>query len=258
MTPAARISRRLSDQRGFTLVELMAAMAVGAVIIGVAYGLLDSVVRTFGTAEHRVDVSQRGRQAMDTITQRLRSQVCGGDETAGFTPPLLLAEANKVVFWSNQSETLGRATSATTPNSETDRRLRGLEYTTPGNVNELIYAATATLPTATSTPRSITKNVATNNGPGLFRYYAYNPQAADQVVVPAPPLFIELTPPLSAANLKRVVRITVGFTAYPENSNASDKLAANFNGDFLSRSASSPYEYSEPPTDPAVVETRCR
>ena len=35
-----------------------------------------------------------------------------------------------------------------------------------------------------------------------------------------------------------VIFVTVAFTAYPERSNASDKMAADFTGDFLSRTAS--------------------
>jgi prepilin-type N-terminal cleavage/methylation domain-containing protein len=248
----------MAQQRGFTLIEMMAGLAIGSVILLVAYGLLDSVVKTFGSSQHRVDVSQRGRQAMDTLTHRLRSQVCGGDEAAGFTPSLLVGEANRVVFWSNQSETLARATGSIAPDTEVDRRLRGLQLDPAGHINELIYAPTATTAGASSTPKRIVTNVAANNGGGLFRYWAYNPAAANQAANPAPPLFLELPAPLSAANLRRVVRITIGFTAYPENSNANDKLAANFNGDFLSRSASSPYEFDEPPTDAAVVEPRCR
>ena len=93
----------------------------------------------------------------------------------------------------------------------------------------------------------------------MFRYCAYNPAAAEPERQPgAAALPRAVAAAWRPPTCSRVVRITIGFTAYPENSNSNDKLAANFNGDFLSRSAASPYEFSEPPTDPAVVEPRCR
>jgi prepilin-type N-terminal cleavage/methylation domain-containing protein len=242
----ARIRGRLRQERGFTLVELLVAAAVGVVIITVAFGLLDSVVRAFGSSGERVDVSQRGRTAMDRITAKLRSQVCGGDPVAGYTPAIVSGTANQVVFWSDIGN--GQA-----------KRLRGVQYSN-NQINELNYPGTGTDPSQTPTPNVVVTSVTPNNPPGsgLFHYYAYNPQAADQTITPAPALFTELPTPLASADLARVVRITVGFTAYPKGSGPTDKLAANFSGDFLSRTASSPYEFSAPPTDPSVVQPRCK
>jgi prepilin-type N-terminal cleavage/methylation domain-containing protein len=251
MTTLARIRRRTAQQRGFTLIELMVAMTVGMVIIGVAFGLLDAVVRTFGSSGERVDVSQRGRQAMDTVTQKLRSQVCGGTNP-DFTPSFVYADKDKVVFWSDTGD---KAADGITPKG---KRLRGLELA-GATLNELEFPGTGQDPAATPTKRELATDLAANNNGGLFRFYAYNPQAANQAATPAPPLYLELTgAPLVAADLQRIVRVTVNFTAFPRNSSATDKLAADFTGDFLSRTAASPYEFTDVPTDPTVVEPRCK
>ena len=63
---------------------------------------------------------------------------------------------------------------------------------------------------------------------------------------------------MTPADLRRIVRITVGYTAYPERSTPADKSAADFTGDFLSRTAPSPYEFGEVPSDPSVLEPRCK
>jgi len=258
MTPLARIRRRMGQERGFTLIELLVAMTVGVVIVGVAFGLLDAVVRTFGTSGNRVDVSQRGRQTMDQVTQKLRSQVCGGDPAAGYTPSFTAATKDRVVFWSDIGD---KQADGVTPKG---KRLRGLEFAN-GTLYELEFPGTGQDPTATPTKRELATDVAQNNtnsagGKGLFRFYAYNVQAANQAANPAPPLYIELTgaPDLTTADLQRVVRITVNFTAAPRGGSATDKVAADFTGDFLSRTASSPYEFDEVPTDPTVVEPRCK
>ncbi len=229
---------------------------MGVVLVGAAFGLLDAVIRTFGTSGNRVDVSQRGRQAVDSMTKLLRSQVCGGTTLSTFSPSFTAATKDRVVFWSDIGDT--------NPNgSPKGKRLRGLEYSA-GSIYELQFPGTGQDPNATPTKRELVTDVEQNNGTGaargLLRYYAYNPVAANQSITPAPPLYIELTgaPSLVAADLKRIVRVTVSFTAFPRGSSATDKIAADFNGDFLSRTAASPYEFTDVPTDPAVLEPRCK
>ena len=262
MTPLARIRRRMGQQRGFTLIELLVSMTVGIVIVGVAFGLLDAVVRTFGSSGERVDVSQRGRQAIDGITQKLRSQVCGGGPTAAnpaaqYTPIFTAADKNKIVFWSDTGD---KNADGTTPKG---KRVRGLEFSN-NTIYELEFPGTGQDPAATPAKRELVTDVAENNGTGsakgLFRFYAYNPEAANQSAVPAPPLYLELTgsPILPAADLKRIVRVTVAFTAFPRKGQPSDSVAADFNSDFLSRTAASPYEFTEVPTDAGVLEPRCK
>jgi type II secretory pathway component PulJ len=255
MARLARIRRRAGDERGFTLIELLVAASVGIVIVGVAFGMLDAVVRTFGTAERRVDVSQRGRLAVDVLTARLRSQVCAGGPTAAnadalWIPSIRLATPNKVVFY---------ATSAAPPASGAAPapQLRGLEYKTNGRMLEYGYAAGTTDPNATpATTREIATNVAANNGAGLFKYYAYNPAAWDVSPDPPPPLYTELPSTPTAAQLQGITRTTIGYTAYPEGSSATDKLAADFTGDFVSRTAPSPYEFRSLP-QASALEPRC-
>jgi prepilin-type N-terminal cleavage/methylation domain-containing protein len=246
LTRLDRIRRRLREERGFTLIELMVSASVGVVLVGAAFGMLDAVVRTFGISGDRVDGSQRGRMAMDSITKKLRSQVCGGTTLSTFVPSFTSATKDRVTFWSDIGDGSGK-------------RVRGLELAS-GTISELDAPNAATTPTK----RELVANVAANNGSGasagLFRFYAYNPAAANQATTPAPPLYIELTgaPNLTAADLKRIVRVTVAFTAVPRGGTQADKLASDFTGDFLSRTAASPYELSDVPTDPAVLEPRCK
>jgi hypothetical protein len=221
----------------------MVAATVGLAIVGVAFGLLDSVVRTYGSTGDRVSVAQRGRLAMDEMTQRLRSQVCGGNPTAGYTPAIVAATANRIVFWADRG-------SGAAPT------LRGLEYVN-GRINEYTYPGSDPN-AAPATTRLLVSSVAPNNGGGLFKYSAYNPAAANQTLIPPPPLWIDLPAPLAAADYQRVVRITVGFTAYPENGSPADKVASDFTGDFVSRTATSPFEFDVPPTDTIQVEPRCK
>lgn len=237
----ARLRRRLaSEERGFTLIELMVAASIGVVIVGVAFGLLDAVVRNYGKSDTRIDVAQRGRLAVDTITQRLRSQVCAG--TPALNPSIVAATPNRVVFYSDTGDAGGR-------------RLRALEYTS-NEIRWITYPADSATATPTSTD-ILVSNVAPNNGTGLFKYYAYNAAAATSS---SAQLFTELgsSATLAAADYPKVTRITVAFTAYPKNGAATDKDAADYSGDFVTRNAASPYEFSSTITDPKALEPRCR
>jgi hypothetical protein len=241
-----RLRKRLRDERGLTLIELMTGAAIGLVIIGVAFGLLEGVLRTFGTSEERVDVSQRGRLAVDQMSARLRSQVCGAGPTVAnpdiaFTPATVQGTENKVAFWSNTGDGTGR-------------QLRSIEYAN-GVINENIYSGSDPGGSPSST-RQLVSSVVANNGGRMFRYFAYNPDAWNRALNPRPALYLELSTPLSAADQRRVVRITYAYTAHPENGSASDPSAADFTGEFVSRTASSPYEYSELP-QLTNLEPRC-
>ncbi len=67
---------RLRHESGVTLVELMVAMMIGTMTILAVYGVLDTSIKQSSKIAGRVNATQRGRIAMDTITRQLRSQVC--------------------------------------------------------------------------------------------------------------------------------------------------------------------------------------
>jgi len=67
---------RLRQEEGFTVMEVLIATLVGFVVLAAAMGLLESTVRLNTGVMGKTDAMQRGRLAMDKITQQLRSQVC--------------------------------------------------------------------------------------------------------------------------------------------------------------------------------------
>ena len=88
------IARLLRDERGFTLVELLAASVVGVIVVGAAFGLLDATVRGRATTEDRVDAVARGRIGMEAITRDLRAALCLNDGQ----PAVRTATASAVTF----------------------------------------------------------------------------------------------------------------------------------------------------------------
>ena len=88
--------RRASDERGFTIIELMVAMSVGMVVLLAAFMLLDRSFTASGQIADRQEALQRGRQAMELITRQLRSQVCVVVPPATtFSPPVVDGQDNQ-------------------------------------------------------------------------------------------------------------------------------------------------------------------
>lgn len=188
--------RLMRRDAGFTLVELMIGMTIGLLVIGGGLNVLDSTLRISRTTQSRVDTSQRGRIAMETITREIRSQVC----LSATAPALTTATSTNVIFYVN----LGVV------DSNPERHEISL---TNGDVILKRYVGTGTPPSMTfsGTPtstRTLLENVGTYGGTPFLRYYAWqngNP-VLPTTLLPAP---------LSAANLAKPVKIAVSFRAFP-------------------------------------------
>ena len=95
-----RLHRLRSDESGFTLVELLAAMSIGIIILMAAFMLLDRATAISQEIANRQEALQRGRVAMEQIVRELRSQVCLGDEKE----PIRVAQDNLVTFYLDMSD----------------------------------------------------------------------------------------------------------------------------------------------------------
>ena len=112
--------RRASDERGFTIIELMVAMSVGMVVLLAAFMLLDRSFTASGQIADRQEALQRGRQAMELITRQLRSQVCVVVPPATtFSPPVVGGQDN-VTFYGSLSESSQSVTSERSPSTRPD------------------------------------------------------------------------------------------------------------------------------------------
>jgi prepilin-type N-terminal cleavage/methylation domain-containing protein len=238
----AALRRRLaSEERGFTLIELLTGVVIGTVVTLAAFTLLDASVRAFKKSDDRVDVTQRGRQAMDLMSQQLRSQVCGALTAGGSTPPIAQATATSVSFW---TDTASQRTSRTT-STDANKRLVGFSFAT-NNLYQLAYAGDNVGSTVTQTAllTNVTPLFGTNNVG--FRYYGYNPSYDRAAASGATAeLFTELTPPVAGSSLDQIVRIDVSYKAYPIGGTSSSKDSVVFSNSFNARTAD-PYEQKTP------------
>jgi hypothetical protein len=199
-----------------TLMELMTAISIGMVVMFAMFALLDGTVRMNTGMMSKTDAMQRGRIAMDIMTQELRSQVCL-ENLAG---PAIVpgATSETVEFYSDFSEGDG-----TVP--PTKRRLARDRDT--GDITTAVFLSknnklepgpndfnTAPSQTLMRLEHTGLQRDAGNNEIPFLRYYAYEwVDVGDGTKRPEATL--ELVPPIDANEARRVARIDVTLVAQP-------------------------------------------
>lgn len=246
MPVVRRIARVGASQRGFTLIELVAALSIGMIILLAAWTILDRSVSAADEVSDRVNTTQRARNAMEEVTGLLRSQVClpadvtdtGLDDSK---TALISAQNDEVTFYVDHGG----------ENPLPDRRR--LSYS-GGTLTEQMWRPTGTAPNWVypSTPTR-TRTLGTGLAPAevsgqpqpVFRYFAFGDGTA-----PTPTL--ALTTPLNTLDLSRTVKVDVTFAAKPER-NRHDAVQATLRAAVFVRGArqsdfsTNPPEYGGPP-----------
>ncbi len=180
---------------GMTLVELLVGAVVGLIVLFSGMLVLDNSVKLARVTDQRVDSAQRGREAMESVTRELRSQVC-----LGSTPALTAASDSSVTYYVNL-----KGIDATPERHElslvgSDLILR--RFVPTGTPPALTFPATPT------SSRVLLENAQQIPGTPLFRYYGWT---AGTPVVPS----TLIATPLNSASLALPVKIAVSFRADP-------------------------------------------
>ena len=213
----------MSDERGFSLTELLVAMFIGMIILLAAFMLLDRSFSASGQVADRSEALQRGRLAMDLITRQLRSQVCVGN-----TVPIVSGTDTAITFYADMSD------------GSTPIKKRTLSYdTTTDTITESVVPGAGTYPAltftgaATSLPLLTKVDQILDGTPPttprpIFRYYGYTVGGTSGALDP-------LSTPLSAASLSRVALIKVGFRSFAARTVMNDKDSAVLEDDVYVR-----------------------
>jgi prepilin-type N-terminal cleavage/methylation domain-containing protein len=197
------IRRLKNDERGFTLMEMLVSLVVGSILLAAIFGALDYSVKANGKVQDRVDSAQRGRAAMELITQQLRSQICLGP---GFPaiPVTPASDGNTITFFTD----LG---------GDTPKLQRRTITYSNGTLFETDYNVGGTIPTAPTftLARSnwvLADRLALVPNTPFFRYYAFtqNPVTPNQWLNTTGPSYT-----LADADKPSVVKVSISFLANP-------------------------------------------
>ena len=214
-----RARARLADESGFSLVELLAALVVGIIVMFAIFGLLDTGVRLQAKSVDSLDATDRGRVAIDQVSQSLASRICLGTQ-----PSIVAGTDTAIEYYASLA-----------PESSTVRLVVQRYRLTYGSgaIREEVWTsnppvAPPNLPPAnTTTPtrtRTIVEGVAPIATAPIFRYYA-------REGTPARPTLV-LPTPLSVIDRSRVALIEVGFAARGKRS----EVGTEFTNEILNRS----------------------
>ncbi|MDI6776857.1 MAG: prepilin-type N-terminal cleavage/methylation domain-containing protein [Syntrophales bacterium] len=96
MTYDIRLKGNQDRTYGFSLVELLIAMAVGLVVLGAMYSVFTIQNKTFGNQEEVVEMQQNARAAMDMMTREIR--MAGYNPSGLADSKIVSAASNSINF----------------------------------------------------------------------------------------------------------------------------------------------------------------
>jgi prepilin-type N-terminal cleavage/methylation domain-containing protein len=233
---------RLREQRGFTVVELLAVMLVGGIVLAGVASLMQVVMRQSTGIVSRTDASQRGRLVMDRMTRQLRSQVCLDLGYASARPALEAADRNSITFFVDLSDGTKPPLKRQLAYDATNRRIVEREYertsgvgVVPTSFRDTPYRETVLL-----------DNVTSPGGTGdFFSFRRYTTSSADPNATDTVP--VSGATPLSPTDLALVARITISMDVRPANAR-DDRVFTRLQDSVLIRNLNTNPDYS--PTNP--------
>lgn len=221
-------ARRIrSDQSGFSLIELLVAMALGSIVLTALMTLFINGVTGSVRVSDRVEALQRGRITMDRVVTLLNSQICLLNPDGTGQPPILDGQNNQVTFY---------ATLGVVDSNPTIYRLRYDSATKQMIEDQFLpvpSGGAVTYPTYPATPntsRIIGTNILpTTAGTPIFKYLQFITTAGPTLgMVDTTPL----TTPLTSTSQFASVRMTISFVTQPEHTTGTtnDLRATSLDG----------------------------
>ncbi len=220
----ARLRQLHSEEGGFTLVELLAAMSIGVILLMSAFFLMDHANSLTQEVVNRQDSIQRGRLAMERMTRQLRSQVCLNDTTE----PITYGGPWKVQFYADLSDGSRNVQSRVLEYDAGAGRLREEIYYGEGIYPDLTFPA---VPSERSVLLDKAEAVRVGATPQpVFRYYAFRAGGA-------PGDLQQLNTPLSVADASSVVMVKISFVALPNRVRPKQSETSTLHNDVYVRLA---------------------
>jgi Tfp pilus assembly protein PilW len=212
--------RSLTGSRGFSLMELIWAMALGMIVLLAAFTIIDRSVKTNQQVVDREDALQRGRNALELITRQLRSQVCL--QTSTPSVPVVDGQDQTVTFYTYMRD----PTATTGPAGYQNPEKHTIAYvaasgTTPSKLTETDQSITSLSPLTfgTASTKTIVSNVSLPSNT-LFTYSQGNAAGGVGSALPTP---------LATADRAKVVQIDVNFKVMPTKiTNPANTQIASF------------------------------
>lgn len=106
---------------GFTLVELMIAMALGLIVLGAMYGVFNIQNKHFSNQEQIVEMQQNAGMAIDIISREIRMAGYNPQRTTGSFTFLLAASENRATNQNNVAFTYDEDSDGTEDSNDSEQ-----------------------------------------------------------------------------------------------------------------------------------------
>jgi prepilin-type N-terminal cleavage/methylation domain-containing protein len=219
------------DEDGFSLIELLSALAIGGIVLTALMGIFVGGVRGTTGIQNRLDNTERARYTLDRVVRLLDSQVCAqltSTSDVGTPPVFSGSDSNTATFFADLAGATGTPNKyviAYTPKSGT----------TGGTLSVATYAYNAGAWTTKVGPTNVVasdivpvKNAAGVDQP-IFSYYPFITSSA----VASDVGNVSTTPaatPLSAGAALTIVKVGVQFAAISSTSHLDNAQHAYVSG----------------------------
>jgi prepilin-type N-terminal cleavage/methylation domain-containing protein len=239
---------RLRDDSGFTLTELLLALAISMIVAAAALTILNVTLKRVGEVDQRVDSTQRGRMLMDTMTRELRSQICMTTDVPPIRETLEQTVGGSyrqsVAFYSDLTD--GRTNAVpelrTLTYDDSSRTITEAVSQGRGTPPAVTYDAPVTRVIGTNVQREVAANGAATP---IFSYYGFTTATATTPATPT--LALPNAMANGGANVKMVARVAVRFRMLPTGRKNATRTSTVFADDVYVRAAD--------PNDPAPIPT---
>jgi prepilin-type N-terminal cleavage/methylation domain-containing protein len=250
------VRRRVSDEAGFTLIEMLTAMTVGLVVVAAALVLVSHASRLTTTTQNRVDALQRGRAGLEAMVTELRSGVCVSPMPTTAVPdpqpqpPIIYGDGDRVEWYASTGA----------PNAVPQRRVLRYDEATHTIWRDVFQGVPATgdtnntkgqtqLPIDTtrvasqSSQQLLTNVYRRDTGLPIFTYRSYTltqTQSAPNVKYEPAGATVALPTPISAADdQRRVSEVDIAIRVRPSGigTTANNPLDAILENAAFARSA---------------------
>jgi prepilin-type N-terminal cleavage/methylation domain-containing protein len=218
MSPVDIPHIHISDEHGYTLIELLVAMVVGLIVSLAAFSILDFTRSDVSRITDRAHVDQTGRVALENIMLALHS-ACVAPTV---TPVLPASTANEIKFI---SETSPLNANKEPVSSLSTVRLHKIIYTpAAGTLTEKTWTSTGTSPEfkfneaePPTTERKLLTGVKQTESTPIFQYYRYYREGDTGATGKLGQLNPNPTTALLEAEAEYVAKVTMSFTLAPES-----------------------------------------
>lgn len=206
------IDRLRADEDGFSLIELLMAMALGSVVLTAMLTVFLNGMQASTRVTDRVDSAQRGRLAMDRVVTLLNSQTCLYNNDGTSSVPIVDGQAQQVTFLANLG-TVAADPAKYRLRYDAATKILWEDRWTPSRDSKgnVVFATLA----------SSSKQIGTGIvpvGDTIFQYYAFD---ADGTIDTAAPIGLTAGV-LTTANRLVAVRVQASFAAQTDRTKTVD------------------------------------